>query len=1041
MQGMTASRRLALLVLVLTPLGLLALLGRGRPSPAADAPPAADKLSTITVPDGFVVERVAGPPLVEHPYMATFDEQGRLYVCDAAGLNLDAKHLLEDPPNRIVRLEDTDGDGRFDRSTVFADKMTFPMGVLPHDGAVYSASAPSLWRLRDTKGAGVADQRNELVTKFGFSGNAADIHGPFLGPDGRLYWTDGRHGHEIRQPDGSVLKGLAARIFRCRPDGRDVEVVCGGGMDDPVEIAFTEEGEPLATVDILIGRPQRIDAIIHCIEGGVFPYAEVTKEFKQTGDLLPASSELGWVAPAGLMRVCGTALGADYRDNLLSAQFNRHRIQRHVLERDGATFRASNQDFLVSTDTDFHPTDVLEDADGSLLVVDTGGWFRIGCPTSQIAKPEIKGAIYRVRRKDAPRPADPRGLVLKWDRLSAHDLTALLDDERFAVRDRAVEALGQLGPGAVAELRQVLHASASVPARRNAVWALTRIDGPEARAAIRDALADRDSSVQLAAAHSAGLDRDGEALPALLKLVVTDAAVPVKREAATALGRLSRGSAVPALFDGLRGGGDRFLEHALIYALIQIADRDATAKGLQDPSPLVRRGALIALDQMAGGNLTREEVTPLLNTPDPALQRTALAIVTARPGWAGETVGLLDTWLREAKLDPRRQAALRGALLAFCKDKAVQDLVARALHRDETPPPTRLLLLETLAQVPLEKLPAAWVAELGAALARPEDAVVRQDIAVIRAAKVADFDASLLTLARDRDRSADLRVAALAAAAPRLPKLEPSLFDFLLGRLDPDLPPLERLAAAQALGQATLDDPQLTALARAVATAGGLELPHLLAAYGNSRNAAVGKELVASLGKAPGAAAVTPDVLRRALEPYPEEVRSAAGPLLKRLVAGTEQQGARLAALEPVLAGGDRGRGREVFYGKKSTCSACHTVRGEGGHVGPDLSTIGAIRSGRDLLESVVFPSASFARGFEPYTVTTQSGKVYNGILARETTDAIYLFLADRSEVRVARPDIEGIEASRVSIMPQGLEAQVSRQELSDLLAYLQSLR
>jgi putative heme-binding domain-containing protein len=1036
-----ALRRLVLLVLLLVPLGLLALMGGARPSPAADTPPAADKLSTITVPAGFVVERVAGPPLVEHPYMATFDERGRLYVCDAAGLNLDAKHLLADPPNRIVRLEDSDGDGRFDTSTIFADKMTFPMGVLPHGGAVYSASAPSLWRLRDTKGAGAADLREELVSKFGFSGNAADIHGPFLGPDGRLYWTDGRHGHEIRQPDGSVLKGLAARIFRCRPDGRDVEVVCGGGMDDPVEIAFTDEGEPLATVDILIGRPQRIDAIIHCIEGGVFPYAEVIKEFKQTGDLLPALSQLGWVAPAGLMRLRGTALGAEYRGNLFSAQFNRHRVQRHVLERDGATFRASNEDFLVSTDTDFHPTDVLEDADGSLLVVDTGGWFRIGCPTSQIAKPEIKGAIYRVRRKDAARPADPRGLALTWDRMSTRELAGLLDDDRFAVRDRAVEALGTLGAAAVADLRQVLHGPASVEARRNAVWALTRIDGAEARGAVRDTLADRDSSVRLVAAHSAGLLRDEEALAALLKLVVTDTAVPVRRESATALGRLRRGAAVPALFDGLRGGGDRFLEHALIYALIEIADREATAKGLHDPNPLVRRGALIALDQMDGGNLTREEVTPLLNTADPALQQTALAIMTARPGWAGETIGLLDGWLRQDKLDPRRQDALRGALVAFCKDKGVQDLVARALHRDETPTPTRLLLLETLAQVPLEKLPAAWVAELGATLARPEDAVVRQDIAVLRAAKVPDFDAGLVALARDRSRSADLRVAALTAAAPRLPKLEPSLFDFLLGRLDPDVPPLERLAAAQAVSQAPLDDAQLTALTRVIATAGGLELPHLLAAYAHNRNPAVGKELVAALERAPGASGMTPDVLRRTIESYPDEVGTAAGPLLKRLAVGTEQQSARLAELQPVLAGGDRGRGREVFYGKKATCSACHTVRGEGGHIGPDLSTIGAIRSGRDLLESIVFPNASFARGFEPYTVTTQGGKVYNGILARETADAISLYLADRSEVRIPRPDIDAIEPSRVSIMPQGLEAQVSRQELSDLLAFLQSLR
>src|SRR5437588_7466318 len=98
-----APRRFVMVVLLLVPLGLLALMGGARPSPAADTPPAADRLSTITVPHGFVVERVAGPPLVEHPYMATFDERGRLYVCDAAGLNLDAKHLLADPPNRIVR--------------------------------------------------------------------------------------------------------------------------------------------------------------------------------------------------------------------------------------------------------------------------------------------------------------------------------------------------------------------------------------------------------------------------------------------------------------------------------------------------------------------------------------------------------------------------------------------------------------------------------------------------------------------------------------------------------------------------------------------------------------------------------------------------------------------------------------------------------------------------------------------------------------------------------------------------------------------------
>src|SRR5262249_18543931 len=158
-------------------------------------------------------------------------------------------------------LEDTKGAGRFDKSTIFADKMTFPMGVLCHDGAVYTASPPSVWKLEDTQGRGVADKRTELVSKFGSTGNAADIHGPFLGPDGRFYWADGRHGHEIQKPGGEVLKGKAARIFRCKPDGSDVEVICGGGMDNPVEVAFTSEGEGFATVAIFISRPSRIDSI------------------------------------------------------------------------------------------------------------------------------------------------------------------------------------------------------------------------------------------------------------------------------------------------------------------------------------------------------------------------------------------------------------------------------------------------------------------------------------------------------------------------------------------------------------------------------------------------------------------------------------------------------------------------------------------------------------------------------------------------------------------------------------------------------------
>jgi putative membrane-bound dehydrogenase-like protein len=990
------------------------------------------------VPPGFVVEQVAGPPLVEHPIFACFDERGRLFVAETAGRNLPYEDLAKSPPSRILLLEDTDGDGHFDKRTVFADKMTFPMGVLWHRGALYSCAPPSVWKLEDIHGKGVADRRTELVTRFGSSGNGADIHGPFLGPDGRLYWTDGRHGHEIKRPDGRVLKGLAARVFRCRPDGRDVEAVCGGGMDDPVGMAFTDEGEAFAAVDIFVGRPSRIDALIHCVEGGAFPYYEqVLGEFKRTGDLLPAMTELGWVAPSGLTRYRGTALGNDFTGNLFSAHFNRHRVQRHVLERAGATFRTRDEDFLTSPDVDFHPTDVLEDADGSLLVIDTGGWFQIGCPTSRIAKPEVKGAIYRVRRQDAPKATDPRGLALPWDRLSPAELAGLLDDPRFAVRDRAVEELAGKGDAALPALGEALKAHAP-RTRRNAVWALARMESAGARAAVRTSIDDREMSVRLAAVHTAGLNRDAEAGPRLEKRL-GDADAAVRREAATGLGRLRRRESVPALLDGLGGGSDRFLEHALIYALIEIADREATGRGLHDASPAVRRAALIALDQMDGGNLTRAQVTPFLGDAD--TQDTALAVIAAHPGWAKETVGLLGEWLAQEKPDARRERALRTALLAFSKEAAVQELVAKALRDEKTPPPSRLLLLEAVAQAPLDKLPSAWVAEVGRALGHPEERVVRQAVATVHAARLAGYDGALRKIAADESRPADLRLAALAAAAPRLGLVDPPLFNFLRTCLEKEPGPLERLTAAQALGAVRLNDAQLLKLADAFGQAGALEMPHLLAAYENGKSAAVGQRLVAALAQAPGLRSLEPASLRRALAPYPEAVRKEAEPLFKKLSVDVAAQKARLAELEPLLSGGDAGRGREVFFGRKAACSTCHAVKNEGGRIGPDLSTVGAQRGGRDLLESVVFPSASFVRGYEPYLVTTRDGRSHTGILARETAEAIYLVTAERAEVRVPRAAVETFERSRVSIMPQGLDAQLSRQELSDLLAFLQGLR
>ncbi|NBY37901.1 MAG: hypothetical protein EBQ59_10710, partial [Verrucomicrobia bacterium] len=138
------------------------------------------------LPAGYALSVAAAAPLVTHPIAGCFDDRGRLFVGDAVGVNWKKDQLDANPPNRVLMLEDTDGDGIFDKSTVFADKMTFPAGAQWLNGSLYVASPPGIWKLTDTDGDGVADKREMIVSGFDYTGNAADVHGPFLHPNGVL---------------------------------------------------------------------------------------------------------------------------------------------------------------------------------------------------------------------------------------------------------------------------------------------------------------------------------------------------------------------------------------------------------------------------------------------------------------------------------------------------------------------------------------------------------------------------------------------------------------------------------------------------------------------------------------------------------------------------------------------------------------------------------------------------------------------------------------------------------------------------------------
>ncbi|SIO24983.1 putative membrane-bound dehydrogenase domain-containing protein [Singulisphaera sp. GP187] len=1005
---------------------------------------------TFTLADGFEMELIAGPPLVDRPITADFDEQGRLYVSDSSGSNDPVAKQVVDRTHRILRLEDSDGDGRYDKRTVFADRMMFPEGTMWHDGSLYVAAPPSLWKLTDTDGDGVADQRTEWFQGKTLTGCANDLHGPYLGLDGWIYWCKGAFAEQTyERPGRSPFVTKAAHIFRRRPEGSRIESVMTGGMDNPVDVVFTPGGERIFTTTFLQNPGGgRRDGLIHAIYGGVYGkvHDAVLDPHPKTGpDLMPPLTHLGAAAPSGLTRYDSDAFGPGYRDNLFAALFNMQKVTRHVLEPSGATFTTRDEDFLVSpeADHDFHPTDVLDDADGSLVVLDTGGWYKLCCPTSQIGKPNVLGAIYRVRRKGAARIDDPRGLKLEWAKSTPDELVKRLDDPRSAVRARAIHLLGKQGEPAVSVVAEAIRGGRSAELRRNAVWAATRVDRPEARAAVRVALADTDETVRLAAIHSASVWRDRDALAPLL-VVLKEKVAANRRAAAEALGRIGGQGVVSALLEAAGEPSDRVLEHSLTYALIEIADPSGTAAGLQSQNVRTRRAALVALDQMEGGGLKAEDIASGLASTDPLVRETASWIAGRHPEWAGALVGSFRQRLNEQGKMPAGDDELSAQLARLARSAPIQELLGEPLPDAAASRGTKLTALHAMAGSGLRDAFSAWEPGLIAVISGNDLALTRQAIATTRTLQTPKtrsrpLASALLQVASRETTPADVRLEALAAVPGGLPEVDAVLLTFLQGELAPDRSVAIRSAAADVLANARLTVEQLAALTDTVQGAGPLEIDRLLSGFEQSHDEEVGLKLVKALEQSPARTTLRVETIKPRLAKYSAKVQASAEGLYAGLNADAASQKARLEGFLAKLDGGDVRRGQAVFNSTRAACVSCHAIGYLGGKVGPDLTHIGKIRTERDLLEAILFPSASFVRSFEPLSIATKDGKIFNGLPRKETPDEIVLATGPDQEARIARDEIEEIRPGSVSVMPAGLDQQLSAKELADLIAFLKA--
>jgi putative membrane-bound dehydrogenase-like protein len=940
------------------------LLGLLTPTAAAAEPTHTVRLNghTFTLPQGFTIELAAGANLVPRPIACDFDDKGRLYVTDSSGSNENVKLQLEKKPHRILRLTDADGDGRFDQATVFVKNVMFPEGCLWHAGSLYVAAPPHILKFTDTDDDGVADKEEIWFDGKTLTGCANDLHGPYRGPDGWLYWTKGAFARQEYTIHGKPFVTRAAHIFRARPDGSGLEPVMTGGMDNPVDVVFTRTGDLIFSTTFFQhpGGGNR-DGLIHATYGAVYgkDHDPVYDHPWTHPTLTPPMTHLGPAAPAGLHRLERDQFGPDYRDNLFCCQFNMRKVSRHVLVPTGSTYTTRDFDFLVSDNLDFHPTDVIEDADGSLLVVDTGGWYKLCCPTSQLVKPDVTGAIYRVKKIGAHR---------EKTRPKAEPLPRLVTIAR-----------------------------------------------------------DRDA---------AGFE---EAVKAL-----ADADLHTRRRAAEALGRIGRPEAVPHLLAALADErNDRVLDTALTAALIAIGDGKRTAAGLTHASPRVRRAALAALSHIPRNGLTAQVVLAELDAPDAALRETAWWVAGRNPQWGDQLAGYFHAKLKTADTLPAAdREELVQRLGKFAGTAAVQNVLTATLKT--APREGKRVVVRTMARASLKAPVAAWGKALSELPLADAD-LLRDYLAALRVhpPQAGDFNRMQAAVAAHESQANaqlpdDLRLGLLAVAPPGL-AITDAEFREVLPMLHRDQPPAVRAAAADVVLRRPLTPSQLTALAGVFQTVGPLDLPKLLTVFEKSKDEAAGLALVAALRDPAVRPAVRQELVKPILDKYPPAVRAEAEKLHAELADARRGEREKLDALLANLKPGDVRRGQLVFNSPKAQCIACHKMGYVGGTVGPDLTRIGGIRSERDLLEAIVFPSASFVRSYEPVRVVTTDDRTFNGILKKDGPDELIVIVAADREERIPRAEVASVSPSAVSLMPSGLDQQLSPQDLADLIAFLKA--
>jgi putative membrane-bound dehydrogenase-like protein len=943
-----------------------------------------DALQAFHLLDGFRIELVAAEPLIVDPVALAFDEDSRMYVVEMRGYSEQA----DDHLGRIRLLADTNDDGRYDQSTVFASGLSWPTAVTCYDGGIYVAAAPDLIYLRDNDQDGQADERRVIARGFGKSNVQGLVNSLTWSLDNRIHGATSSTGarlENLADPQQPPLE-LRGRDFAFDPRTHHFTATTGGGQHG---LSFNRWGEKfvcsnsdhiqqivgedryLARNPFTVPLPLRVSIAADGPQASVFRTSpveswRVIRTRLRVSGAVPGPIEGGGTAAGyftgatGITLYRGNAWPKSYLDMPLICDVGSNLIHRKRLVDEGTRYRAerfdTGREFLTSDDIWFRPVQMANGPDGALYVLDM---YREVIEHPESLPPVIKrhldltsgrnlGRIYRIVPSEFTRSPTQR-----LSRCSTTDLTALLAHDNGWHRETAARLLYERCDAASeAGLRRLTLECQLAEGRLHGLYALASL-GSLTTEDLRQALGDSEAHVRRHALRLAEtqIGRDPKLVDDLLRMV-HDPAAKVRYQLAFTLGTIPdspRRQQALAQLTRQAGGDDYVLaavETSLLSGAPEVLDRLARDEAFRQQengrrflrqlaAQIRRQQDLSALSNLAVlvDDLARQQAPIvgelLLELTVPRDNALARAL---REGRTGEIIGQLIERSRQTAADARQSIEARLLaidLLALAEWERVAQLYEQLLDASQ-PLPVQLRAIESLGQQSSPK-----VAQL---------------------------------LLSNWDRYS--------------PSLRQPLVTRLMSRGPWQTQLLEALEAQRILLQ-ELTPAQQQQLARVAGQArwSSLQRRYNLAADGD---------------------------LDSILAKYRQAFQSPA----------------------------DAGAGRVVF---RTACASCHRLEGFGYELGPNLSAM-QNRGTEAILVNVLDPNREVNPQYLAYTAATHDGRVFSGMIRNETATSIELVQADNKSETLLRDDIESLVSTNQSLMPTGMDNQVSPEAMNDLIAYLRSM-